>query len=83
MKTNVTVLLLSVLCWTCIGCNTPDLKQPVLFGRKPLPESYNSPDGCTINKMKQLRIKIKDENIVDNNSDSSDDRVCRFEWQAK
>jgi sugar lactone lactonase YvrE len=58
MKTNVTVLLLSILCWACTGCNTPDLKHPVLFGGKPLPESYNSPDGCTIGPDGYLYVSI-------------------------
>ncbi|MDR1593455.1 MAG: SMP-30/gluconolactonase/LRE family protein [Prevotellaceae bacterium] len=58
MKTNFIVLLLSTVCWALIGCSTSDLKQPVLFGGKPLPESYNSPDGCTIGTDGCLYVSI-------------------------
>jgi sugar lactone lactonase YvrE len=34
------------------------LKPPVLFGGKPLPESYSSPDGCTIGADGYLYISI-------------------------
>jgi sugar lactone lactonase YvrE len=34
------------------------LKQPALFGGKPLPESYSSPDGCTIGPDGCLYISI-------------------------
>jgi sugar lactone lactonase YvrE len=34
------------------------LKQPALFGGKPLPESYNSPDGCTIGPDGYLYVSI-------------------------
>jgi sugar lactone lactonase YvrE len=34
------------------------LKQPVLFGGKPLPESFSSPDGCTIGPDGYLYVSI-------------------------
>jgi sugar lactone lactonase YvrE len=58
MKTNLTVLLTCILCWAYSSCHTPELKQPVLFGGKPLPESYSSPDGCTIGPDGYLYVSI-------------------------
>jgi sugar lactone lactonase YvrE len=58
MKTNLTVLLQCVLCWAYFSCHTPELKQPVLFGGKPLPESYYSPDGCTLGADGYLYVSI-------------------------
>ncbi|MDR0386064.1 MAG: SMP-30/gluconolactonase/LRE family protein [Prevotellaceae bacterium] len=58
MKTNLAVLLLYTLCWVYSGCRTDELKQPVLFGGQPLPESYSSPDGCTIGDDGCLYISI-------------------------
>jgi sugar lactone lactonase YvrE len=58
MKINFAVLSLCILCWAYIGCHTTELKQPVLFGGKPLPESYYSPDGCTIGPDGYLYVSI-------------------------
>ena len=58
MRTNFTVLSLCILCWAYSSCHTSDLKQPVLFSGKPLPESYSSPDGCTIGADGYLYVSI-------------------------
>ncbi|MDR1340274.1 MAG: SMP-30/gluconolactonase/LRE family protein [Prevotellaceae bacterium] len=58
MKTNLAVLSLFALCLTCGSCQTAELKQPALLGGKPLPESYSSPDGCTIGKDGYIYVSI-------------------------
>ncbi|MDR1130259.1 MAG: SMP-30/gluconolactonase/LRE family protein [Prevotellaceae bacterium] len=58
MKTNLAVLSLFTLCWAYSSCQSTDLKQPALLGGKPLPESYSSPDGCTIGKDGYLYVSI-------------------------
>jgi sugar lactone lactonase YvrE len=58
MKTNITLILLCLLSFTYNSCDTSGLKQPELFGGKPLPESYNSPDGYTIGTDNHLYVSI-------------------------
>jgi sugar lactone lactonase YvrE len=43
-----TKFFLFILLAACCSCNKPALKQPALLGGNPLPESYASPDGCTL-----------------------------------
>jgi sugar lactone lactonase YvrE len=56
MKRNYFILILLLLSFACN--NEQGLKKPVLFGGKPLPESYASPDGCTIGPDGYLYVSI-------------------------
>jgi len=59
MKRNYLILfLLPVLLFSYACNNEQGLKKPVLFGGKPLPESYASPDGLTIGPDGYLYVSI-------------------------